>query len=185
MTYVEDYARFVDALDREQDMVRTQRRERQELRRRLARLALICAVALALVGLGRTALDDVAIAGASEHQSFAEWYAASPENRFHYWYSSDERNASYFHIRQHFGHGSLGDTAVRIAQCESGLDPHARSRTNDHGVFQLNAPSWSSRFQQVTGQPWNPDVYHAEANARFARWLVNETGGWSHWACAR
>lgn len=151
--------------------------------RAVAKIAAVCAVALALVGLARHELSDARIAGASSGQSFEEWYAASPENRFHFWYSSDERNASFFHIRQHFGEGRLGDQAVRVAECESELDPQAVSPTRDYGLFQLNAASWARRFEQVTGHPWNPDVYHADANARFARWLVNETGGWSHWAC--
>ena len=161
-------------------------RMQQERRRRLATLIQVCAVALALTVLASWGPSDADIAGASSGQSFDEWYA-EPENRdwyhFQQWYGADERNASFFHIRQHFGTGYLGDQAVRVAQCESRLDPQAVSPTNDHGVFQLNAPSWARRFEQVTGQPWNPDVYHAEANARFARWLVEETGGWSHWAC--
>lgn len=163
-----------------------QLRERERQRDRLRSLAIVCAVALALTYLLTVGPSDTRIAGASTQQSFADWYA-EPENRDYYhfqeWYGADERNASYFHIRQHFGTGRLGDQAVRVAQCESGLNPRAVSPTNDHGVFQINAPSWQRRFPQVTGQAWNPNVYHAEANARFARWLVNETGGWSHWAC--
>lgn len=153
--------------------------------RRLARLVAVCAVALALVGLARSEVSDIRVAGASD-ASFAAWYS-EPGNaawfHFHEWYSASERNAVWFHIRDHFGMGRLGDQAVRVAQCESELNPRAVSPTNDHGVFQINAPSWARRFAAVTGEAWNPGVYHADANARFAAWLVEETGGWSHWAC--
>jgi len=43
--------------------------------------------------------------------------------------------------------------ALCIAHRESGLNPHAISRTNDHGVAQLNRPTWDSR--------WNPRVLYA------------------------
>lgn len=152
----------------------------RERRERLLWLVCACAVVLAMFGLARTTP-----VGASDPE-FQSWYA-DEENRawFHFqeWYGASERNAAFFHIRQHFGTGRLGDQAVRVAQCESGLNPRAKSSTNDHGVFQINAPSWRSRFAAVTGEAWSPNVYHADANARFARWLVEETGGWSHWAC--
>ena len=156
---------------------------RQQIRReRLARLVLACAVTLALVGLGRTALDDVAIAGATSDQSFDEWYA-QPENRFHYWYSSDERNASYFHIRQHFGDGARGDRAVRVADCESELDPHAHNPSGASGVFQV-MPEWAAEYAAVTGHPYYDDRFNPNANAAFAAWLQLQEG-WSQWVCAR
>lgn len=162
-------------------------RQQQARRHNLARLAIACAVALALVGLARSAVDDVRIAGASGHD-FDSWYA-QPENarwyEFQQWYGASPRNASYFHIRQHFGHGATGDRAVRIAICESDLNPRAVSRTNDHGTMQLNRPSWERQFQRVTGVAWSPNVYHASYNVAFAKWLHDETGGFSHWACAR
>lgn len=160
----------------------TDLRLQQARRAALARLAIVCAVALAVVGLARTALDDVAIAGASP-QSFSAWYDASPENRFHYWYASDERNAGYYHIREHFGHGTLGDQAVRVSSCESELRPSALNRSSGaSGLFQV-MPQWRTRYQQVTGLPYYDERFNPDANAAFARWLVNETGGWSHWVC--
>lgn len=154
---------------------------------RLALLVCACVLALVLTLLATVGPSDTKVAGASSHD-FASWYAV-PENRdwyhFQEWYGASPRNASYFHIRQHFGNGDLGDQAVRVAMCESDLWPRATSATNDHGVFQINRPSWERRFAEVTGQAWNPNVYHADANARFARWLHDVTGGWSHWACAR
>lgn len=151
-------------------------------RRRLAALTASCTLAVATVAhLAQP--DDAA---GSSPQTFSEWYAHA-ENRawyeFQQWYGASARNASYFHVRQHFGNGRLGDQAVRVALCESDLEPRAVSPTNDHGVFQLNAPSWRSRFDDVTGVAWADGVYHADLNARFARWLHDVTGGWSHWAC--
>lgn len=150
---------------------------------RLVHLVCACVVALMLALLATTPPHDVA--GASGHD-FDSWYA-DPANRdwyhFNEWYGASPRNSSYFHIRQHFGNGVTGDRAVRIAICESDLNPRAVSPTNDHGVMQLNAPSWRSRFAQVTGHAWDPNVYHASLNVAFAKWLHDETGGFSHWTC--
>lgn len=147
-------------------------------RRRLAVLLILCA--------GMLGWAVFVLADSADASDFDSWYA-QPENRewyeFQQWYGASPRNASYYHIREHFGTGRLGDQAVRVADCESDLDPRAVSPTNDHGVFQINAPSWRRRFAAVTGEAWNPGVYHADTNARFAAWLVAETGGWSHWAC--
>lgn len=164
------------------DELRMQQTRRQNLRT----LAWACAAAIALTLLATTGPADITVAGASG-QTFEDWYA-QPENRdwyhFNEWYGASPRNSSYFHIRQHFGNGPTGDKAVQIAICESDLNPRAVSRTNDHGVMQLNAPSWRSRFAQVTGHAWDPNVYHASLNVAFAKWLFDETGGFSHWACA-
>lgn len=153
--------------------------EAREVRRqRLVSLVAVCVVALALVGLARVAPAD---AGASS--SFAQWYQASPENRFHFWYASDPRNAAYFHVREHFGSGELGDQAVRVALCESNLEPGAvNGSSGASGVFQV-MPQWADRFAAVTGRPFYDERFNPDANARFAAWLVAETGGWSHWVC--
>lgn len=152
---------------------------------RVGCLAVVCVVAVAITLLVTQGPSDVRIAGASDGQSFDEWYA-QPENaawyEFQQWYGASPRNAGYYHVREHFGTGRLGDQAVRVVACESDFQPRATSPTNDHGLFQLNAPSWRYRFEQVTGEPWNPDVYHADANARFARWLY-EQSGWRPWTC--
>lgn len=149
-------------------------------RQRLARLAAGCAVVLALIGLARVGPSD---AGASS-PTFAQWYA-QPENRdwyhFQEWYGATPRNAGYYHVREHFGTGRLGDQAVRVALCESDLWPRAASPTNDHGVMQLNAVH-RGQFEAVTGVAWSPNVYHADANARYARWLYSQQG-WGPWTC--
>lgn len=118
--------------------------------------------------------------------SFEEWYSVQ-ENRdwyhFNEWYSADERNASYYHIREHFGTGYVGDQAVKIAQCESQLNPRAKSPTNDHGVFQINYIHTRS-FESVTGHAWNPNVYHASLNSKYAKELYIRQG-WEPWVCKK
>ena len=96
-----------------------------------------------------------------------------------------------------FGTGDLGVQAMNVATCESGdgenwgsVDPGASSSTNDHGLFQIHAGSpgfpggWVATFERVTGVPFWNGVYDAELNARFARWLYDDSGGsWRHWTC--
>lgn len=85
-------------------------------------------------------------------------------------------------IRSHFP-GAVGDQAMRVARCESGLDPRAVSPTDDHGLFQLHATAHRARFPAVTGQSWS-EVYDAETNTTYARWLYDQSG-WTPWACKR
>lgn len=74
--------------------------------------------------------------------------------------------------------------ACEVLLCESGGNPRAISHTDDHGIFQLNRPSWERRFPEVTGQPFLDGVYDPEANIRFAAWLQSEAG-WGQWVCHR
>lgn len=107
----------------------------------------------------------------------------SEEEAFYRWYTASEENAVYFHIRDEFGNGYVGDQALKIAECESGLDPQAKSPTNDHGVFQINYVHRSS-FENVTGHPWSPNVYHASLNTKYAKDLYNRQG-WGPWTCRK
>lgn len=89
-------------------------------------------------------------------------------------------------IAAHFGTGELGHQAQRVAACESELDAGAVSPTNDHGLFQINRPTWDKPeawdgWQQVTGTSWSA-VYDADTNARFARQLYDRSG-WGPWTC--
>jgi len=78
--------------------------------------------------------------------------------------------------------GSASATAIRIARCESGLNPRAVSTGGgNHGLFQINSVHRGT-FESVTGQPWSA-VYTAEANTRFAHWLWSQQG-WGPWTCA-
>ena len=72
---------------------------------------------------------------------------------------------------------------VRIADCESSLNPGAMSAGGgNHGLFQINNVHAGS-FAAVTGQSWDAR-YDAYANAQFARYLYDQSGGWGPWACA-
>lgn len=64
------------------------------------------------------------------------------------------------------------DRAVKIAQCESGLNPKAVSPTNDHGLMQIN-----KSVHNVDG-----DIYDVDTNLKFARKLYDERG-WKPWVC--
>ena len=77
-----------------------------------------------------------------------------------------------------FGH-KAGE-AERVAYCESKLDPTAVSRTNDHGLFQINGVH-EGEFERVTGQPWD-QVYDAHWNTVYAKHLY-DTQGWQPWTC--
>ena len=78
--------------------------------------------------------------------------------------------------------GPIADQGMRVAQCESGLDPNAVSSGGGNwGLFQINTVHRDS-FTGVTGQPWE-NVRDPYANAQFAAGLYNQSGGWGPWAC--
>ncbi len=83
-------------------------------------------------------------------------------------------------LQRHFG--AAAGRAKAIAQCESSLNPNAVSRTNDHGLFQINI-SHRAQFEAVTGAPWSR-IYDPELNTIFAKWLYDREG-WSPWSCSR
>ena len=83
-------------------------------------------------------------------------------------------------IRANFG--DVADQAIRVARCESGLDPTAVSPGGGNwGLFQINSVHRGS-FESVTGRPWS-DVVDPDANAAFAAWLYQSSGGWGPWGC--
>jgi hypothetical protein len=83
------------------------------------------------------------------------------------------------YINQVFGEHA--GEATRVANCESRMDPSARSRGGgNHGLFQINNVHRRT-FSEVTGQPWEA-VYHPYFNTVFARWLYDQAG-WGPWAC--
>lgn len=83
-------------------------------------------------------------------------------------------------IQRHFG--DAAPAAIRIARCESGMNPNAVSPTNDHGLFQINIVH-RGQFEAVTGAPWS-SVYDPELNTIYARHVYAQQG-WSPWTCAR
>lgn len=70
------------------------------------------------------------------------------------------------------------EQANRIAHCESRHDPNAVSRTNDHGLFQINAVH-RHRFAHIWHLRYDPFW-----NAVMAEHLWMESG-WRPWSCAR
>lgn len=85
-------------------------------------------------------------------------------------------------ISQYFG--DIYDSAVRVAQCESGLDPGAISPGGGNwGLFQINT-THKADFENYTGQPWSA-VLNADYNAMYARKLYDGNGGWGPWTCKR
>jgi hypothetical protein len=74
-------------------------------------------------------------------------------------------------------HGQSGEDMLRVARCESGLDPHAIGGGGAyHGLFQF-VPS------TFAGTPYGDhDIYDPWANANAAGWLWAE-GQKSSWVC--
>lgn len=83
-------------------------------------------------------------------------------------------------IAAHFG--DVYNSAVRVADCESSLDPGAVSPGGGNwGLFQINTVHQAD-FEQFTGRPWSA-VLEADANAAYARKLYDGHGGWGPWEC--
>ena len=77
--------------------------------------------------------------------------------------------------------------AVRVARCESGLNPNAYY-ANNGGVFQQNLTYWPGRqdgYQRATGPRWSvvESVYNARANVLVSIRMAH-FGGWGPWSCA-
>ena len=82
-------------------------------------------------------------------------------------------------IRKVFG-AELAPEAIEVAICESDLNPNAVSKTNDHGLFQINIIN-VDQWTEVTGQPWSA-VYDPVWNTRFTKKMW-EKYGWEPWVC--
>ena len=77
---------------------------------------------------------------------------------------------------------SLAPRAIRIARCESGLNPRAvnsrnRNGTTDWGLFQLND---GGTMQSVLRGSWSNPVHNSRAAYRLYR-----QRGWGPWVCSR
>lgn len=73
-------------------------------------------------------------------------------------------------------------TAVAIAECESGLQPHAHNPDNpngttDGGLWQIND------VHNGTLQRMGLNKYNPEDATKFARYLYDKNGGWRDWVC--
>lgn len=78
--------------------------------------------------------------------------------------------------------GLSAEKMLRVAECESGLNPRAQSPSGKYvGLYQFERASWETRARWAgyEGRPWWDPV----ANANTAGWLVTEGGGWGHWTC--
>jgi len=82
--------------------------------------------------------------------------------------------------------GAEGNRAVRVATCESELNPRAVSPTGDHGILQINAKTWArpnhpDPVAQWIGRNWG-QVYDVRVNAEMAL-RIRQAYGWQMWAC--
>jgi uncharacterized protein YraI len=65
---------------------------------------------------------------------------------------------------------------LRVAECESNLDPYAVNPSGSYGLFQFIRSTWKST-------PFgNKDIFDPEANANAAAWMWSE-GRKSEWVC--
>jgi uncharacterized protein YraI len=65
---------------------------------------------------------------------------------------------------------------LRVAECESNLDPYAVNPSGSYGLFQFIRTTWKST-------PFgDQDIFNPEANARAAAWMWSE-GRKSEWVC--
>ena len=89
-------------------------------------------------------------------------------------------------IRVAFGDDALGEQALTVARCVSGMDPSAHrsdvpgeAAVGDRGLFQINQDEdfWLVEMGVIDGPA---DLFVASANARAAR-LLYDREGWSAW----
>jgi uncharacterized protein YraI len=73
-------------------------------------------------------------------------------------------------------YGQSRSAMLRVAECESNLDPYAVNPSGSYGLFQFIRSTWRST-------PYgNKDIFDPEANANAAAWMWSE-GRKSEWVC--
>jgi uncharacterized protein YraI len=73
-------------------------------------------------------------------------------------------------------YGQSRSAMLRVAECESNLDPYAVNPSGSYGLFQFIRSTWKST-------PYgNKDIFDPEANANAAAWMWSE-GRKSEWVC--
>ena len=73
-------------------------------------------------------------------------------------------------------YGQSSSDMLRVAECESNLDPYAVNPSGSYGLFQFIRSTWKST-------PYgNKDIFDPEANANAAAWMWAE-GRKSEWVC--
>ncbi len=87
-------------------------------------------------------------------------------------------------IAQNFGdYPAMNQKAVAVARCESGLDPNAYNPNGGYyGLFQLSR-YWHEGLANSMGYQWS-QINDPYVNARVARQVYNQAGGWGPWSCA-
>ena len=70
--------------------------------------------------------------------------------------------------------------AVRVADCESGLNPRAVGSGKFHGLYQISDEWHRDAFKRVTGQSWGDGIYVPYYNAEYAAHL-HAKRGWQPW----
>jgi hypothetical protein len=86
-------------------------------------------------------------------------------------------------IHQNFGDNpALEAQANKVVQCESGRNPNAYNPSGGYyGLFQLSR-YWHEATANAMGYSWN-QIYDPYVNARVARVVFNQAGGWGPWSC--
>jgi len=75
--------------------------------------------------------------------------------------------------------GEHGEEALRIAECESRMDPNAVSYDgSSFGLFQLHAPTWARVFPDFW-QQWSDPQWNIE----HAKLIFERAGSFSPWEC--
>lgn len=82
--------------------------------------------------------------------------------------------------------GADNSTAHRVASCESEYVVTAVSDTNDHGLFQINGPTWNKPWHSDPVAQWIGDHWHLRydpvVNAIMAK-KIRDSQGWDAWTC--
>jgi len=87
--------------------------------------------------------------------------------------SVEDAIATYF--------GDVYDKAIRVARCESGLNPSAVSAGGGNwGLFQINKVHQA--LVESMGYSWD-QILDPYVNAAVARHIYDGAGGWSPWGC--
>lgn len=92
------------------------------------------------------------------------------------------RGSSRGAIQQYFP--EQYDKAVRVVNCESGMNPDAVSPTSDYGLFQINKVH--RPMVERMGYSWS-QIFDPYVNSRVARVIYDDAArrgnGWSPWTC--
>jgi hypothetical protein len=71
--------------------------------------------------------------------------------------------------------GKDSKTALRIAKCESGLNPNAYNKSGASGIFQI-IPKWHK--DKIKGR----NIFDKEVNIEVA-YEIFKSSGWNPWTC--